>query len=182
MRIKLLFDAVKVLSKHATDSEAVKALPILYTHAQERHLKKIRTYSATTELNRWDKIIDEYSILQKMYDAISQSDAANRLVNVANYQSNIYDLKQTAAEDHYQHASGLLTQGGRTEAKQAYAYFKKSDKLVPGYKDAKAKMNDAYQSAIVNVVINPVTDNSFSLTAAGVITGIITVTNIFSKP
>ncbi len=37
----------------------------------------------------------------------------------------------------------------------------KSDKFIPGFKDAQAKTNEAYEKAIVNVVINPVQDNSF---------------------
>jgi hypothetical protein len=158
---KTVFDAVKALNKNPNDSNAAKAIPLAYSHAQDRHLRKIRTYHSSSEIERWDKLIDEYNVLQKMYDAISQSDAASRLVNVANYQSTIYDLKQSAAEDHYVQATELLSKGGKAEAKQSYAYYKKADKLVPGYKDAKARMNDAYQQAIVNVVINPVIDNSF---------------------
>ncbi|MEO6541325.1 MAG: hypothetical protein ABIN74_10055, partial [Ferruginibacter sp.] len=44
-------------------------------------------------------------------------------------------------------------------------YFKKADKWAPGYKDAKLKMDEAYQNGIVNVVINPVKDNSFFVNA-----------------
>ena len=43
----------------------------------------------------------------------------------------------------------------------AYAAFKKAGSWVPGYKDQKAKMEDAYNSSIVNVLIKPVEDNSF---------------------
>lgn len=32
---------------------------------------------------------------------------------------------------------------------------------MPGYKDSKEKMNESYENAIVDVVINPVQDNSF---------------------
>jgi hypothetical protein len=158
---KTVFDAVKAMNKNGTDSNAIKALQLAYTNAKERHLRKINSLDNSTELARWDKIIDEYGILQKMYDAISLSDAASRIVSPANYQSTVYDLKQRAAEEYYQHGDALLTRGGRAEAKQAYGYFKHSDKLVPGFRDTKARMNEAYQAAIVNVVINPVVDNSF---------------------
>ena len=50
---------------------------------------------------------------------------------------------------------------GRENAKKAYGYFKKADKFVPGYKDAIAKSDQAYESAIVNVIINPIQDNSY---------------------
>ncbi len=158
---KTLFDAVKAITKNASDSEAIKALPLVYERARDRHLQKIHGYESSTALSRWDKIIDEYNVLQKMYEAISESDAANRLVTVSNYQSTIYDLKQSAAEEHYREADALLATGTRADAKKAYTYFKKADKIVPGYKDAKSRMTEAFQSAIVNVQINPVTDNSF---------------------
>ena len=32
---KTFFDAVKSINKHADDSDAVKALPVLYSHTQE---------------------------------------------------------------------------------------------------------------------------------------------------
>ena len=162
---KSLFDAVKALNKHPGDSDAIKALPLLYNNAEQRHVKKINTYSAYKEITRWDKIIEEYSILQKMYDAIGESTAAGNLVRPVNYQSTIYDLKQQAAEDYYQQAGIFLGRPGRDDAKKAYTYFKKSDKWVPGYKDAKLKMNEAYQDAIVNVQINPVQDNSYFFNA-----------------
>ena len=158
---KTLFDAVKALGKHPGDSDAIKALPLLYAHAEQRHLKKITTYSSYKELTRWDKVIDEYNILQKMYDAIGENGTAANLVNPVNYQNTIYDLKQQAAEDYYQQATVFLDKPGRSDAKTAYNYFKKAEKWVAGYKDAKQKMADAYQNAIVNIVINPVQDNSF---------------------
>ncbi len=158
---RTLFDAVKALSKHPGDSDAIKALPLLYTNAEQRHLKKIATYSSYKELARWDKVFDEYTILQKMYDAIGENAAASSLVNPVNYQSTIYDLKQQAAEDYYQQATVFLDKPGRSDAKTAYNYFKKAEKWVAGYKDAKQKMANAYQNAIINIVINPVQDNSF---------------------
>ena len=158
---RTLFDAVKALGKHPGDSDAIKALPLLYSNAEQRHLKKITTYNSYKELTRWDKVFDEYSILQKMYDVIGENATANSLVNPVNYQSTIYDLKQQAAEDYYQQATVFLDKPGRSDAKTAYNYFKKAEKWVAGYKDAKQKMADAYQNAIVNIVINPVQDNSF---------------------
>ena len=156
-----LFDAVKSLKKRSSDTAAISALPVLYNLAQQRHLRKINIYTDSREISRWDKIINEYTTLQEMYDAINEVDAAIAVVKPVNYQSTIYDLKQQAAEDYYTQASLFLDKPGREDAKTAYSYFKKIDKWVPAYKDAKEKMNQAYQNAIVNVEINPVQDNSF---------------------
>ncbi len=158
---KTLYDVVKALSKHPNDSNALKSLPVLYPLAEQRHLNKINTYNTYKEVARWDKVIDEYGILQKMYEAISNDGTASRLVKATNYQQSISGSKQLAAEEYYQEANVFLTKPGRDDAKKAYTYFKKADKWIPGYKDAKAKMEEAYQNAIVNVIINPVQDNSF---------------------
>ena len=162
---KTIFEAIKTLSHHPGDSDAIKALPLLYTAAEQRHLKKISAYSNSNELTRWDKLISEYGILQKIYDQISETKESTILVKPVNYQSTIYDLKQKAADDYYTQATYLLDNTGRDNAKNAFNYFKKTDKWVLGYKDAKLKMNQAWQNAIVNVVIYPVQDNSFFFNA-----------------
>lgn len=158
---KTLFDIVKKLGKHSNDEDAVKALPEVYARVQQNHLKKINTYKTYKEISRWDKIIEEYSTLQRMYETVSNTDGANRLVNAVNYQNDIYDAKQNAATDYYQQAVTLLQSNYRDDAKTAYSYFKKADRWIPGYKDAKSKMDEAYQNATINVVINPVQDLSF---------------------
>jgi hypothetical protein len=158
---KTLFDIVKALNKHANDDSAFRALPIVYDRVQQNHLKKIENYKNYKEISRWDKIIDEYATLQEMYEAISSSDAASRLVHPASYQNDIYDAKQLAAEDYYQLGLTLLQSSRRDDTKKAYNYFKRTDRYVSGYKDSKAKMEEAFQNAVINVVINPVADNSF---------------------
>ena len=158
---KTLFDAVKTLNRSPTDSDAVKALPILYAAAQQRHLAKIASYKNESALSSRDKTIDEYAILQKMYDAINSNAASSRLVTAVNYQIDLINSKQDAAAAYYQQASAFIATPGRDNAKAAWTYFKKADSWVPGYKDAKSKMDEAYQNAIVNVVIYPIQDNSF---------------------
>ncbi len=158
---KTLFDIVKTLNKHSNDDSAFRALPIVYERVTQNHLKKISNYKNYKEISRWDKIIEEYVTLQQMYEAISSSGTASSLVHPANYQNDIYEVKQSAAEDYYQLGVTLLQSDRRDDAKKAYSYFKKTDKYVAGYKDAKNKMDEAYKNAVINVVINPVQDNSF---------------------
>jgi hypothetical protein len=156
-----LFDALKALKKHQNDSSALQALPVLYNQAQERNLRKINSYSSSNNLERWDKIINTYGTLQEMHDAIMESDAASRVVKAVNYQQTILDLKQQAAADYYKAAAEFLNKPGRDDAKKACNWFKKTDKLVPGYEDVELKMKEAFENAMVNVVINPVQDNAY---------------------
>ena len=50
-----LFDAVKTLKKHNSDTTALGALPVLYNLAQQRNLRKINSYSSSNNIERWDK-------------------------------------------------------------------------------------------------------------------------------
>ncbi len=160
---KTLYDIVKKLSKQSNDQDAVNALPEVYTRVQQKHLKKITAYKTYTDTRHWDKLVDEYNTLQNMYNTISNTAAANRLVTAVSYQNEIDDARQSAAAAYYYEADILLANGGRTNARAAYNFFKKADNYVSGYRDAVARMDAAYQSAIVAVVISPILDNSFFL-------------------
>ena len=105
---KTLFDVVKRLDKKSSDEDALKALPEVYKAVQQKHLRKIASLNNSRELNRWDKLADEYSALQNMYEAIINVDAAARLVNATSYQTEIYDTKQKAADAYYNEAAALL--------------------------------------------------------------------------
>lgn len=158
---KALLEAVKKLGKSPADENALAAVPLLYTDIKINHLAKIKDLKTEKDPARWDKIIKEYDYLQDAYDAIVNTPAAFKLVNAESYSANIYDAKQAAADEYYLNGLGFLAKPGRDNTKRAYTYFKKADKFVPGYKDAKAKANEAYDKAIVDVVINPIQDNAY---------------------
>ncbi len=158
---KTLFDIVKQLNKHSDDANATLALPQVYTILQQKHLKNIEKFNNSTELNRWDKIASAYRSLQGMYDAIDNSSAASGLVKPVNYEKEITAVKESAAEDYYQTGLAYFEKNNREAARKAYSHFKKADSWVKDFKDAKAKMNEAFDNSIILVQINPVQDNSF---------------------
>ncbi len=158
---KALLDAVKALNKSNTNEDAIKALPILYTNAEKRHLAKINTLTTYKDISRFDKLIDEYEVLQKMYEAISNSATASNYVHPLSYQNNITDIKQQAAEAYYSQGDEYLSFEGKDNAKKAHAAFKRSIQYIADYKDAQERIDEAYEASIINVVINPVQDNSF---------------------
>jgi hypothetical protein len=158
---KALQDAVKRLAKDSEDHEAREAIPILYRNISGVRLARIRSYQSGNESGKWDKIISEYNQLQSAYNSIINSPAAFRLITPENYSTQLLETKELAAEATYKSAQNYFTQPGRDNAKKAYNAFKKTNQYIPNYKDATAKMNEAYENAIVDVVINPVQDNSF---------------------
>lgn len=158
---KTLFDIIKKLNKSPNDGDALKALPIVFENVTNQHINKVAKYSTYKELSRWDKMLDEYTALQKIYDAVINSPATSNVVTATNYQNNSYTTKQSAAEEYYNTALLLMQNQNRDEIKKAYTYFKKADKYVSNYSNAKIKMQEAFDAATINVLINPVQDNSF---------------------
>jgi hypothetical protein len=158
---KALQDVVKKLNKSSNDDEATQALPILYKNIQLSHLAKIKNLSGGKDAASAESIIDEYTALQNAYNAVINSSPAFKIVNPVSYGAELLEAKQNVAGMYYEAGEAAFAKGDRENAKQAYNYFKKADKYIPGYKDAKGKMDIAYENSIVNVVINPVEDNSF---------------------
>lgn len=159
---RALQDAVKKLGKNASDEDAIAAVPILYKSISATRLARIKSYQTGTDLARWDKIISEYNQLQSAYNSIINTTGAFKLVTPDNYSTQLLESKQKAAESYYDYANSFLQKPGRDNAKKAYSNFKKANGYLDGgYKDAQSKMNQAYENAIVDVMINPVQDNSF---------------------
>lgn len=158
---KALQDAIRKLNKNPNDENARTALPLLYPGITSTHLAKVSALSSSKEISRWDKILNEYDYLENAYDAIINSTPAFKLVNPTSYSTTILEVKQAAAEEYYKSASAFFTRPGKENAKKAYTQFKKVIAFIPDYKDANERISEAYENAIVQVIINPIQDNSF---------------------
>ena len=158
---RALQDVVKRLVKDKNDADALTALPILYSNIKIDHLAKIKSYSNSKDLNTFDNTIKQYEALQNAYNAIINNTAAFKLVNPQYFGTELLETKQAAAEANYSAADNFLAKQNREDAKRAYNLFKRTDKYVPGFKDSRAKTNEAFEAAIINVLINRVEDNSY---------------------
>lgn len=158
---KTLYSIIKQLNKKPGDALATAALPDVYAQLQQTHLANIEGYKNSIELNRWDKINNEYSILQDMYNAIINSSAAHNLVTAVSFQKQIDSTRELAADDYYQLAMEHYHYDNWMDARKAYTAFKKADGWISNYNGSRLMMDSAKQRSIVSVVINPVQDNSF---------------------
>ncbi len=156
-----LQDAVKKINKNPDDEKATEAIPELYNLIKKKHLDQITAYNQSQQLNKWDNIVNEYEYLQAAYNAIMNAPAAFKLVNPESYSSNLVEAKESAAAAYYESGNSYFEKAGRDNAKAAYTAYKKVGKFVPGFKDINEKMQKAYENSIINIIINPVQDNSF---------------------
>lgn len=158
---KALRDAVKQLGKDNNDEKAMAAIPVLYQNITANRLKQIQDLRSSPDINRFDKTINLYQDLQDAYDAIIHSPSAFKLVTPVSYDTQLFEAKQAAAEAYYNAGKNELNNPDRASAKKAYGFFKKSESYIPGFRDAKSMAQQAYDQAVVYVVINPIQDNSW---------------------
>ena len=159
---KALNDAVRKLQKDPENEAAQDAVPILYAQIKKDHLARIASLKSSGENNIRDRIISEYELLQQAYNSILNCPAAFRLVTPDSYASQLLEMKQSAAEEYYSRAMTNLFKGGRNNAKLAYADFNTAQRYQPGYKDVVVRLQQAFDSAMVRVVIYPVQEPVFS--------------------
>ena len=156
-----LQEAVKKINKNSDDEKAAEAIPQLYNLIKKKHLDQITAYNQSLQISKWDNIVNEYEYLQAAYNAIMNAPTAFKLVNPESYSTNLVEVKDSAASAYYENGNSYLNKPGRENAKAAYTAYRKAGKFIPGYKDINEKMQQAYENAIINVIINPVQDNSF---------------------
>lgn len=146
----------KKLQKRPQDAVSRAMLPKAYAQAQQVHEERINSALRTDNDLKWEAARKEYRSLQRLYDAFQRSPAAKEVVQPKDYSNAITGAQENAAEVRYDRGMYLLSQGDKPAAREAYDEFTATLKLVPNYRDAKQRRDDAYQLAVFNVVVSEV--------------------------
>jgi hypothetical protein len=155
--------AVKKLQKDPDDGETKALLKNAYRFAVEKHEDKVRTLSNSTSDNRYEKIYNEYRQLQNLYEAVQQSPAAASTVKAADYSNYLQTYKDKAAEVHYEKGLRWMEDAtNKTAFREAYNEFRQAARFKSNDVDVKKKMQQAYDAAVVKVVIAPMDNYAFN--------------------
>jgi len=156
---------LKKLNKNPDDPQVRSDLKYVYTQSVAEHENKINVFKSSTSADRWDNIINEYNALELLYNNISASIPASKLLQPKSHFSDIQATSQEAAGYYYEEGKHFLEADGKANSKQAYLAFQKATQYVPGFKDSQRQMQVAYNLSVSNVVINPIRDNEILFTA-----------------
>lgn len=162
---KNISSLVKKLNKNPDDAQVQNDLKYLYTQTVREHEDKISAYRNSSSTDRWDNILNEQNALQLLYNNISSSVTASRVVKPKSYFSDIQATSQEAAGYYYEEGKHYLELDGKDNSKQAYLAFQKGNQYVPGFRDAPRQMQIAFNLSVSNVVVNPIRDNEILFTA-----------------
>ncbi len=151
--------AVGRLQKSPTNSKALAVLAEAYPLALRYHNNRIANWEKSVEPFHWEKVVDEFQAMNQLGEAIDQCPACIRAVGDGKkYVQPLQSALNLAATDRYASGSQWLqtAEKNRQDAKNAYFDFQKALSLVPHYKDAEQKRNQAYDWAVLPVVVEQV--------------------------
>ena len=159
--------AVNRLRGNPGSEKAMDALRRSYPAALDYFQEKIGNALRSNRQFRYSEIVDYYVLMNHMAEEIRRCPAAlNLFPDPRSFESELADAKYKAAEEHY--LAGLDNEMLNTRAswKNAYRSFNEADCFVPGFKDAKERMQTAYLNATWKVIVEPIpVPNAYQLTS-----------------
>jgi len=160
---KDLATLIKRLNKKGGDDKIIADLNEVYSSAYQKSTLRLENNRYDPVPQKWDKIIVEMEGLQRMYETISQSAYALRMVKPVNFYPQLVATKDSAASDYYAYGTQQMQQKQRENYREAYYAFQKSAAYVLNYKDAKQLMKEAFERSIVYVLINEIQYDDYSM-------------------
>ena len=155
--------AVKKLQKKP-DDEMRSLLQNAYHYAVNDHESRIRQLNDNTNELRWEWIYSEYSSLQRLYEAIHRSPEALSIVNPVDYSSYLNTYADKAADTRFDRGMAWMDKGDKLSFRNAYNEFNAALQYRPGDLAIIDRKNEAYEMAVINVVVMPMDNyrSSFS--------------------
>jgi hypothetical protein len=147
--------SLKKLQKDPYDYEAQDVLKKAYAYVVSQHEDQIRILSGSSADNRFEQIYYQYNSLQGLYSEIRQIPSAAKAVNPTDYSSYIETYKGKAADFYVEKGLALMKDSTRLSAREAYNQFRLAQNYRPESLDIKRKIEDAYEAAVVNVLLVP---------------------------
>jgi hypothetical protein len=147
--------SLKKLQKDPYDYESQDVLKKAYAFAVGQHEDQIRVLSGSSADNRFEQIFYQYNSLQTLYREIRQVPSAAKAVNPTDYSNYIETYKGKAADFFVEKGVALMKDSTRQSAREAYNQFRLAQNYRPESLDIKRKAEEAYEAAVVNVLLVP---------------------------
>lgn len=131
--------------------EAQAQLPMAFNGGVSYYKSAIETAEKSGDQFRYDKVRDLLEKLYRMNESIKK--AGRESLGYEDYQEQLTEATQKAAEAHYQAGSELLAQGDYKSGRQAAGHFNRVRGLISDYKDTAALLDEAVKQGTVYIAI-----------------------------
>lgn len=147
--------SLKKLQKDPYDYEAQDVLKKAYAFAVNKHQDEIRMLTASSSENRYEQIYYQYNTLQGLYRDIRGIPSADKAVKPTDYSSYLETYKGKIADMHVEKGDTWMKEGSRRGAREAYNQYRQALNHRPESMVIKDKLEDAYEAAVVDVLLLP---------------------------
>lgn len=151
---KAFYSAISQLKKDPNHSEASSLLPEAYHQYQALVLREMS--GARGKEETLEQAYLGYLELQKMYEAISNTPAAQQVVRPLDYTDELNKAADNAAEFFYTQGDMLMALTDKRSAQKAYTSFTRADYYIRGYKDVQSRIREAEDLATTNIIVNTI--------------------------
>lgn len=149
--------AAKKLQKKPGDSKTMFVLQDAYRFAVDNHENRIRNLSMSSNQLRAESIYQEYVQLQSLYEAIRKTPSVFDIVKPTDYSTFVSTYRDEAGNARFERGLDLMEQDNKVSYREAYYEFQKALALKPGDLSIREKIDEAYASAVTNVIVMPLT-------------------------
>ena len=156
--------AVKKLQKKP-DNEMRALLQSAYHYAVNDHETRIRQHSESSNELKYEWIYAEYSSLQRLYEAIHRSPEAMTVVNAVDYSSYVTTYADKAADVRHDRGMQLMERNDKLSFRAAFDEFEAALRFRPNDLTLVDRRNEAFEYAVVNVVVMPVENYRYRFSA-----------------
>lgn len=123
-----------------------------YNKANQRDNERINYLKKEGTPDIWDEVFDTYSGMKRRQTLVKSLSFVPPRISFVDYDNEIIQAKQKAAEYFYAHGTTLLEKADRQSARQAYYDFQRVKSYYQDFKDVNEKMKKAEELGTNHVI------------------------------
>jgi hypothetical protein len=146
--------SVQELMRKPDNPKEIEVLSKAYALANEEDNERIKFLKQSNEPQVWEEIYDRYCRLKNRQDLLKPLDASvKRSINftLIDYDRDIIDAKQKAADFLFNEGNALLAKNNRFDSREAYDRFVRVKEYLPAFASIDDKINMAYSRSFTYI-------------------------------
>ncbi|HAA13194.1 MAG TPA: hypothetical protein DCE41_16485 [Cytophagales bacterium] len=147
--------AIERLRQNPDSKKATATLRDGYSLATKYYTDQITVANNSSDPFRYESIMNSYGSLNALYEAIQRCPACQKIIpNAREYTRQYEQVRMQAAEARYNAAMASLDENNRERSKDAYWNFDRVEQILPGFRDARERREQALDYASLHVVVD----------------------------
>jgi hypothetical protein len=147
-----VYKAVNRLQQKPNHPKAVAVLKEAYTLAVDEHMARIRNLDNSDNPLKYGQMVREYEQISYLNNAIRRYPKYAKVVQLIDVQEELNFTKKRAAISFEKQGEELLALGTKSDARQAYKWFKDANSFVNNHISPK-RLQETREAGTINVLL-----------------------------